>query len=126
MDIKKIRIGSQTQSSLMQGLKSEWCEKDGMQEDQKETSDFLGLAFMISIGLIIMILVTQFNSVSKPIIIFGTVILSIMGVLYGFAFTGFEISIVMTYFQLCSEDYHWSQFPKPRSALLVPSSPWTP
>ncbi|WP_262895294.1 efflux RND transporter permease subunit [Hymenobacter lapidiphilus] len=41
----------------------------GAQEDQKETSDFLGIAAVGAIGLIFLILVMQFNSVSKPIII---------------------------------------------------------
>lgn len=68
----------------------------GEQEDQKETQDFLSIAFAISIGLIFMVLITQFNSVSKPLIIFFTVILSVMGVLFGYVFSQFEMSIVMT------------------------------
>jgi multidrug efflux pump subunit AcrB len=43
-----------------------------------------------------MILVTQFNSVSKPLIIFTTVLLSLIGVFSGFIITGMTISIVMT------------------------------
>lgn len=68
----------------------------GEQEDQKETQDFLGLAFAMSLGLIFLILVTQFNSISKPFIIFGTVLLSLIGVLLGFALTKMTLSIVMT------------------------------
>ena len=68
----------------------------GEQEKQKETSDFLGIAFLMSLGLIFIILVTQFNSVSKPFIIFGTVVLSLIGVLLGFALTHMTFSIVMT------------------------------
>ncbi|HRH33420.1 MAG TPA: efflux RND transporter permease subunit [Catalimonadaceae bacterium] len=68
----------------------------GEQEDQKETQDFLGLAFAMSLGLIFLILVTQFNSLSKPFIIFGTVVLSLIGVLLGFALTHMTLSIVMT------------------------------
>lgn len=68
----------------------------GEQEDQKETGDFLGLAFLASIGLIFMILVTQFNSLSKPFIIFATIVLSLIGVLLGFALSGMTFSIVMT------------------------------
>lgn len=68
----------------------------GEQEDQKETQDFLGVAFMMALGLIFLILVTQFNSVSKPFIIFGTVLLSLIGVLLGFALTHMTFSIVMT------------------------------
>lgn len=68
----------------------------GEQEDQKETQDFLGLAFAMSLGLIFLILVTQFNSISKPFIIFGTVLLSLIGVFLGFAITKMTFSIVMT------------------------------
>lgn len=68
----------------------------GEQEDQKETQDFLGIAFMMALGMIFIILVTQFNSISKPFIIFGTVLLSLIGVLLGFALTHMTFSIVMT------------------------------
>jgi multidrug efflux pump subunit AcrB len=68
----------------------------GEQEDQKETGDFLGIAFAMALGMIFLILVTQFNSISKPFIIFGTVALSLIGVLLGFALTHMTISIVMT------------------------------
>jgi multidrug efflux pump subunit AcrB len=45
---------------------------------------------------IFLILVTQFNSLSKPFIIFGTIVLSWIGVLLGFALTGMTMSIIMT------------------------------
>jgi multidrug efflux pump len=68
----------------------------GAQEDQKETSDFLPLAGIGAIGLIFLILVTQFNSFSKPLIILSEVLFSIAGVFLGLAITGMNISIVMT------------------------------
>jgi multidrug efflux pump subunit AcrB len=68
----------------------------GAQEDQKETSDFLGVAAVGAIALIFLVLVTQFNSVSKPLIILTEVIFSIIGVMLGLAITGMNISIVMT------------------------------
>ena len=68
----------------------------GAEEDQKETSDFLPLAGLGALGLIFIILVTQFNSFSKPLIILSEVIFSIAGVLFGLAITGMNISIVMT------------------------------
>jgi multidrug efflux pump subunit AcrB len=46
--------------------------------------------------LILLILVLQFNSVSKPIIILTEIVFSIIGVMLGFAFTKMEVSIVMT------------------------------
>jgi multidrug efflux pump subunit AcrB len=68
----------------------------GAQENQKETSDFLPLAGALSLGLIFLILVTQFNSFSKPLIILSEVLFSIAGVFFGLAITGMNISIVMT------------------------------
>ncbi|OUJ73743.1 efflux RND transporter permease subunit [Hymenobacter crusticola] len=68
----------------------------GAQEDQQETSSFLGVAAIGAIGLIFLVLVTQFNSVSKPLIILSEIIFSVIGVMLGLAITGMNISIVMT------------------------------
>jgi len=68
----------------------------GEQEKQAETSSFLGVAAMIAFGLIFMILVIQFNSVGKPLIILSEIILSIIGVLIGFSLFKMQISVVMT------------------------------
>lgn len=68
----------------------------GEQEDQKETSSFLGNAMLASLGLIFLILVTQFNSTSKAILILSEIVFSIIGVLLGFSIFGMNISIVMT------------------------------
>jgi multidrug efflux pump len=68
----------------------------GAQENQKETSDFLPLAGLGALALIFLILVTQFNSFSKPLIILSEVLFSIAGVFWGLAITGMNISIVMT------------------------------
>lgn len=68
----------------------------GEQEQQAETAGFLGTAMLASIGLIIIILVTQFNSISKPIIILSEIIFSVIGVLLGIAIFGMNFSVVMT------------------------------
>jgi multidrug efflux pump subunit AcrB len=68
----------------------------GAQEDQQETSSFLGVAALGALALIFLILVTQFNSISKPLIILSEIIFSIIGVMLGLAVTGMNISIVMT------------------------------
>jgi len=70
-------------------------ELTGEQEDQKETSAFLGRAFLISLGLIFIILITLFNSVSKPFIILTEVIFCVVGIMLGFAITKMDMSIVM-------------------------------
>jgi len=68
----------------------------GQQEEQAETAGFLGGALLSSIGLIIVILVTQFNSTSKPVIILSEILFSVIGVFLGLAIFGMNVSIVMT------------------------------
>ena len=68
----------------------------GEQEDQAETSAFLGKAMLIAIGLIFFILITQFNSLSKTVIILSEVIFSVIGVLLGIVIFDMSISIIMT------------------------------
>lgn len=68
----------------------------GEQEEQQETMLFLGTALMISLGLILIILVTQFNSITKPLIILSEIGLSIIGVLLGVTIFRMEMSIVMS------------------------------
>ncbi len=68
----------------------------GEQVEQAETSAFLGMAMMIALGLIFFILITQFNSLSKTIIILSEVLFSIIGVLLGIVIFNMSISIIMT------------------------------
>ncbi|MCU0438235.1 MAG: efflux RND transporter permease subunit [Raineya sp.] len=68
----------------------------GEQEQQKETSSFLGFAGLIALGLILVILILQFNSLSKTFIILLQIIFSIIGVMLGLAITGMTVSIIMT------------------------------
>ena len=67
----------------------------GQSEQEKETQAFLGLAFVIAIGLIFLILVLQFNSMSKPFIVVTEIFFSVIGVLLGYAFTGMTIATIM-------------------------------
>lgn len=68
----------------------------GEQEEQKETGAFLGNAMLISMILIFLILITQFNSFSRTIIIMSEIILSIIGVLLGIGIFKMDFVIVMT------------------------------
>ena len=68
----------------------------GQQEEQAETGAFLGNAMLASLGLILLILVTQFNSIGKPFIILTEIFFSIIGVLIGTALFKMDMSIVMT------------------------------
>jgi multidrug efflux pump len=63
---------------------------------QAETVAFLGRALLIALGVILLTLVLQFNSVSKPIIILMEILFSIIGVLFGFALTGMTVSAIFT------------------------------
>lgn len=71
-------------------------EMTGAQEDQAETGAFLATAFGLAFALMFMILVTQFNSISKPLIILSEIVFSLIGVLIGFSLFKMEISIIMT------------------------------
>jgi multidrug efflux pump subunit AcrB len=68
----------------------------GEGEQQAETGAFLLSALMIALGLILVTLVLQFNSVSKSIIILTEIIFSVIGVLLGFSIFGMEASVLMT------------------------------
>jgi multidrug efflux pump len=68
----------------------------GEKEDQAETTAFLGKAMLIAIGLIFFILITQFSSVSKTLIILSEVIFSIIGVLLGMIIFHMPLIIIMT------------------------------
>ncbi len=69
--------------------------QSGQSEQEAETAAFLGTALMISIGLIFLILVLQFNSMSKPFIVVTEIFFSIIGVLIGYALTGKTIATIM-------------------------------
>ena len=67
----------------------------GQGEQEKETQTFLGTALAVALGLIFLILVLQFNSMSKPFIVLTEIFFSIIGVLLGYAFTGMTIATIM-------------------------------
>ena len=67
----------------------------GQSEQEQETNNFLILSFFIAIGLIFLILVLQFNSMSKPFIVVTEIFFSVIGVLLGYAFTGMTIATIM-------------------------------
>ncbi|MFN9710278.1 MAG: efflux RND transporter permease subunit, partial [Bacteroidota bacterium] len=69
--------------------------QSGQSEQEAATSKFLGTALLISIGLIFLILVLQFNSMSKPSIVITEIFFSIIGVMIGYALTGKTIATIM-------------------------------
>ena len=68
----------------------------GEQEEQQEAMAFLTGAFLAALMLIALILVTQFNSVVKPLIILSSVIMSTTGVLIGLMVFEMPFVIIMT------------------------------
>jgi multidrug efflux pump len=68
----------------------------GQQQDQDEAQRFLGSAFLIALMLIAFVLVSQFNSVVKPVIILTSVLMSTVGVLLGLVVFQMPFVIIMT------------------------------
>ena len=67
----------------------------GEREDQEESQSFLGQSFLVALFLIFVVLVTQFNSFSAPLIILSSVILSLIGVFFGLILHDRPFSIMM-------------------------------
>lgn len=68
----------------------------GEQEEQADNMGFLLMALIYAVGGICLILVAQFSSVSKPIIIISSVGLSLAGVFLGMIIFQMEFVIIMT------------------------------
>lgn len=68
----------------------------GQQEDQAEAQAFLLMAFGLALMLIAFILISQFNSVIKPMIILSSVVMSTVGVFLGLMVFRMPFVIIMT------------------------------
>jgi multidrug efflux pump len=68
----------------------------GSQEEQKKASEFLGSAFTITLLLVFLIIVAEFNSLIVPLVILISVLLSLIGVMFGLLITRTPFSIMMT------------------------------
>jgi multidrug efflux pump len=79
--------------SLPAGVAANWT---GQQEEQQKAQEFLSMAFLIAIFLITFILVSQFNSIYKPLIVLTSVIMSISGVLFGLVIFNMPFGVIMT------------------------------
>jgi multidrug efflux pump len=71
-------------------------EFSGEQQEQAESSEFLFFALLVALALITTILVTQFNSFIRPLIIMVTVVFSTIGVFLGLGIFRMEFVIIMT------------------------------
>jgi multidrug efflux pump subunit AcrB len=65
-------------------------------KQQAENQSFLSGALLTGIALIVLILVFQFNSISKPFIVLASIILSFTGVFLGIVIFNLTFSILMT------------------------------
>jgi len=68
----------------------------GEGEQLAETATFLQTALFTAIGLILLILILQFNSYSKTIIVLSEIFFSLIGVLLGYAITRSTFAVVTT------------------------------
>jgi multidrug efflux pump len=68
----------------------------GQIEEQNKNQEFLMKAFLTGLLLIFLLLILQFNSISKPTIIMIAIILSLIGVFGYLALTGNSFVILMT------------------------------
>ena len=68
----------------------------GVQEEQGKNQSFLMYALFLALAGIALIIVLQFNSVSKTVVILFTVLLSFSGVFYGYVIANMDFVILMT------------------------------
>jgi multidrug efflux pump len=68
----------------------------GENQDQKEAEEFLSKAFIMAIFAIGLVLVLQFHSLTTPMVIIFSVILSLLGVFSGLLITGIPFGVIMT------------------------------
>lgn len=69
--------------------------QQGQSEQEKETQAFLGTAMLMATGIIFLILVLQFNSISKPFIVITEIFFSVIGVVIGYALSGITLATIM-------------------------------
>lgn len=68
----------------------------GENQDTQETMRFLLGAFVVALFLIALVLVTQFNSITQPLVIMSSVVLSLAGVFFGLLIFNMPFSVLMT------------------------------
>lgn len=68
----------------------------GQNQEQEEAQAFLQRAFVLALLLILLVLVTQFNSVTQALIIMTSVVLSLAGVFLGLLICRMRFGVLMT------------------------------
>ena len=83
-------------SNFQQGLNNVNVDYTGQIEEQNKNGKFLISAFFTGLGLIFLLLIYQFNSISKPTIIMIAIFLSLIGVFGHLVISGNPFVIMMT------------------------------
>ncbi|MDA9324425.1 efflux RND transporter permease subunit [Amylibacter sp.] len=91
--IAEITKWLEEEERLPNGIEWEW---KGDQEEQAESSAFLGKAFLGALGLMFVILLAQFNSFYNSALVLIAVVLSTAGVLIGMLVMNQAFSVIMT------------------------------
>ena len=68
----------------------------GDTQEMRESGAFLFRAFLVALALIVVILVLQFNSVLLPGVIILSVVMSLIGVMWGLLICGMRFGVIMT------------------------------
>lgn len=89
----KVKTILKKKLNLPQGYKISFT---GEAESQEESSSFLKNAFILAIFLIFLVLITQFHSFLMPFIVLATILLSMIGFLWGLIITKTAFTIVMS------------------------------
>ena len=84
-------------TSFLEGAEFEGVEvrMKGEAEDQAEAMQFLMLAFLAAIVLMLMILVAQFNSIGQALLVLSAIVFSVAGVFLGLMISGRPFGVVM-------------------------------
>ena len=68
----------------------------GEQQEQAKAQAFLSKAFLGALFLIMLVLMTQFDSLVYPMIVMASVLFSLIGVFFGLVVTGKPFGVIMT------------------------------
>lgn len=91
--LEEFKLSSEGQQLIDDGFDYKFT---GQQEEQAKEMAFLSTALGVAVFLILLIIVTQFNSFSTPVIILLAVFLSLIGVFLGLLISRQDFIIIMT------------------------------
>jgi len=91
--MKKEMETFEKEDQLSTGIKYRFA---GQQDEQAKEMAFLSKALMVALFLVLLIIVSQFNSYSAPTVILLTVLLSLIGVFLGLVISGQNFVVIMT------------------------------